>query len=418
MNISQIKIKNFKCFKGEFSLELNKGLNILVGDNETGKSTILEAIHLALSGLLNGRYLKIELSQYLFEKLENKNSNREEVSLALYGLAELEKLVLTRIQTWLDREDLSSKEKLYLAQALFGLGAEEMARDLYYEVLTEHAEQKEPYIIIRVSDDQDEVFQATALAAVLATSLNASEHDGLWDYLIEAQVLSGSKKNSERLFSLEKLNYIEHTLPNLKPGLAEIVYELLGKEKEVKITGGEIHSFHLEPAHVSGLKFLSVQGDAGISIRQVKPINLRDVEPDSAISIRREYYVNGERVNAFSENDIVEVRLYPSFSDKAINGDYQITDILPSGLMSITKLHQRGTKYDCHFWYPYNTDGQMVKYKINRNWQNDRCSEDFIRYYARVKNRGEYKAEPAIIQSFLNPDYINYSDVKTINIGE
>ncbi|MCK5474957.1 MAG: AAA family ATPase [Candidatus Pacebacteria bacterium] len=77
MNISQIKIKNFKCFKGEFSLKLNKGLNILVGDNETGKSTILEAIHLALSGLLNGRYLKIELSQYLFnndvrnEYLEN-----------------------------------------------------------------------------------------------------------------------------------------------------------------------------------------------------------------------------------------------------------------------------------------------------------------------------------------------------------
>jgi len=66
MNISQITIKNFKCFKGQFSLKLNKGLNILVGDNETGKSTILEAIHLALSGLLNGRYLKIELSQYLF----------------------------------------------------------------------------------------------------------------------------------------------------------------------------------------------------------------------------------------------------------------------------------------------------------------------------------------------------------------
>jgi len=26
---------------------------------------------------------------------------------------------------------------------------------------------------------------------------------------------------------------------------------------------------------------------------------------------------------------------------------------------------------------------------------------DYIRYYARVKNRGEYKAEPAIIQSSL-----------------
>jgi len=66
MIIDKIKIVNFKCFKGEFNLELNDGLNVLVGDNESGKSTILEAIHLALTGLFNGRYLKNELTQYLF----------------------------------------------------------------------------------------------------------------------------------------------------------------------------------------------------------------------------------------------------------------------------------------------------------------------------------------------------------------
>lgn len=64
--IKRIKIKNFKCFKGSFELELNNGLNILVGDNEAGKSTILEAVHLVLTGLINGKYLKTELTQYLF----------------------------------------------------------------------------------------------------------------------------------------------------------------------------------------------------------------------------------------------------------------------------------------------------------------------------------------------------------------
>lgn len=66
MLITKVHIKNFKIFKGSFKLELNKGLNILVGDNEAGKSTIIEAIHLVLSGLHNGRYLRNELSQYLF----------------------------------------------------------------------------------------------------------------------------------------------------------------------------------------------------------------------------------------------------------------------------------------------------------------------------------------------------------------
>ena len=66
MNITKVIIENYKCFNGRFSFEPNKGLNLLVGDNEAGKSTILEAIHLALTGILNGRYLKNELTQYLF----------------------------------------------------------------------------------------------------------------------------------------------------------------------------------------------------------------------------------------------------------------------------------------------------------------------------------------------------------------
>lgn len=66
MKIEKVNIENYKCFKGQFSLELNPDINILVGNNEAGKSTILEAIHLALSGMLNGKYLKNELTQYLF----------------------------------------------------------------------------------------------------------------------------------------------------------------------------------------------------------------------------------------------------------------------------------------------------------------------------------------------------------------
>lgn len=80
MIITKVHIKNFKIFKGSFKLELNKGLNILVGDNEAGKSTIIEAIHLVLSGLHNGRYLRNELSQYLF--------NNEVVSEYLESLEE------------------------------------------------------------------------------------------------------------------------------------------------------------------------------------------------------------------------------------------------------------------------------------------------------------------------------------------
>lgn len=66
MHINKINIENYKCFEGKFSLELNQEINILVGNNEAGKSTILEAANIALTGLLNGRYLRNNLTQYLF----------------------------------------------------------------------------------------------------------------------------------------------------------------------------------------------------------------------------------------------------------------------------------------------------------------------------------------------------------------
>jgi putative ATP-dependent endonuclease of OLD family len=66
MKISKVNIENYKCFQGKFTLELNPQVNILVGNNESGKSTILEAINLVLTSMLNVRYLKNELSPYLF----------------------------------------------------------------------------------------------------------------------------------------------------------------------------------------------------------------------------------------------------------------------------------------------------------------------------------------------------------------
>ncbi|AMD56877.1 ATP-dependent endonuclease [Agrobacterium tumefaciens] len=68
MFIEKVKIKNFKCFEGWFEVDFNAGVNIIVGNNEAGKSTLLEAVHLCLTGVLNGKYLRNELSPYLFNR--------------------------------------------------------------------------------------------------------------------------------------------------------------------------------------------------------------------------------------------------------------------------------------------------------------------------------------------------------------
>ncbi len=41
MFIKSVLIENYKGYKGVFKHDLNEGVNILVGNNESGKSTIL-----------------------------------------------------------------------------------------------------------------------------------------------------------------------------------------------------------------------------------------------------------------------------------------------------------------------------------------------------------------------------------------
>jgi putative ATP-dependent endonuclease of the OLD family len=65
--IHRVIISGYRCFE-HLDFEPNGGLNVVVGDNESGKSTLLEAIALALTGRSNGRWLGEELNPFWFHR--------------------------------------------------------------------------------------------------------------------------------------------------------------------------------------------------------------------------------------------------------------------------------------------------------------------------------------------------------------
>lgn len=67
MPIERIVIENFKAFR-HLDLPLNPHMNLIVGNNEVGKSTLLEAVHAVVTGLLNGRSVAYEITPYLFHQ--------------------------------------------------------------------------------------------------------------------------------------------------------------------------------------------------------------------------------------------------------------------------------------------------------------------------------------------------------------
>jgi len=65
MQIKKLKLQNFKKFDTQ-TFDFNDDINVIVGDNECGKSTLLEAIEICLNYSYRGRSLNTELTTDLF----------------------------------------------------------------------------------------------------------------------------------------------------------------------------------------------------------------------------------------------------------------------------------------------------------------------------------------------------------------
>jgi putative ATP-dependent endonuclease of the OLD family len=65
MSIERVIVKNYRKLASA-DIRFRPDFNIIVGDNESGKSTLLEAINLALKNQINRRPAAYELHPYLF----------------------------------------------------------------------------------------------------------------------------------------------------------------------------------------------------------------------------------------------------------------------------------------------------------------------------------------------------------------
>lgn len=65
MQLTSAHIEGFRRF-GYVDLDFERHFTVIVGDNETGKSTVLEALGLVLTGLHGGRLIQYAVDPYLF----------------------------------------------------------------------------------------------------------------------------------------------------------------------------------------------------------------------------------------------------------------------------------------------------------------------------------------------------------------
>jgi hypothetical protein len=356
------------------------------------------------------RFDKESLKNYFYTVYTDQKSTGEQVGAALLGLASLGEPVLVPLQHFAAISELSPKTRLYAALALYQLGDKETAYGIYTDLMNKFAEHLNPYVRLKVSDNQDEVLKDTSLAAVLAAGLGDEYRDNLWKYASE-------NNGKDILTNLDQLMYVSAALPEMKAGPTNFTVQVGDHKEDVSLKDGSSHEILLNPDQLDKISFSNINGRVGVTSIYNTASSQNKTSP--YVSVQRTYDVNGSMTNSFKENDLVEVVLTPQISQSSPDNDYQLTDILPSGLKAVVNPYDRNGAYsDPCVRYPFEIDGQSVKFYLGKNWLYSGTCANTYKYYARVVSLGDYAAEPAVIQSMRTPEIKNYSNSGQVTIGK
>ncbi|MDO8617248.1 MAG: alpha-2-macroglobulin family protein [Dehalococcoidia bacterium] len=334
------------------------------------------------------------LPRYFLGVLDNTEETRERGAIALYGLAALGEPVLTDAQALAGESDLTVRERLYAGLAAAALGDQDTAGRIYGALLAESGERRGPALRLNVGEDRDDILEATSLGAILGAALADDYAPLLFQYTTE-------NYTRDVLVALEQISYLAQALPRLSAGPVRFAYTLDGARKEEQLELGRSLTLLLTPQQLQALDLQALEGTIGVSTANLAPFDPASVSADPAVSVSRAYEGQSGETALLQEGQMVKVRLSYNLGEQALDGCYQLSDLLPSGLKPVTRLYQWNVPIDQSVGYPYLVDGQRVSFCVYRTDQRRTLS-----YYARVIATGGYTAEPVIIQSQKAPESI------------
>lgn len=110
MYLASIKLKNFRKFdEQEHVIHFQEGLNVLVGENDAGKSAIIDAIRIALGTTDSNNFSNVNLSDFYQEDL----TRIIEIVCYFKNLTKIEESIFLEYLTY-EEEDGEYKTSLYL----------------------------------------------------------------------------------------------------------------------------------------------------------------------------------------------------------------------------------------------------------------------------------------------------------------
>lgn len=371
------------------------------------------ALSAKLADLVPEFVFKVELKKYFWTPLNDKKADIHRISQALYGLAGLQEPVLVKINLVKENPDLNLEDKIYLALALVKLGDKENAREIYFQEIRGNLRFQAQEAWLHQEPDKTRQVKLTGLVAVLTSYLNLNDGRPLGEYIFN--------HNPEKdLDTLEEFLYIKSELTKPQKSRAGFEYKTSVRKEKVTLEEGRKYEIILSYEELQTIRFSDIEGEIALIGFYERAKDPQELTRNPELSLTRIYLVNNQPTSSFKEGDVVLVRLDPKIAPSAIDGQYQIIDYLPSGLKPITQIYRQGfpRETECNpIWYPSIVENNIVYFDIWKDFNKTQyCTNRTLNYYARVVSRGNYQANPAIIQSMKDLESLNLSSKDWLEI--
>jgi uncharacterized protein YfaS (alpha-2-macroglobulin family) len=369
------------------------------GSSDSNISALIGAM--SLEGIDENR-----IKQYLYTQLYDDTLPGLKGNM-LYALAAMKEPVLLDIDQAAKTENMDVMDAVFLALAYCELGEQSKAEQLYNDKIMIKAQNYDPYLRIDTGKDNEDITEATLMAAILASRLDKAEKSKLYGYAVY-------NSTPDILTNLQKLLYIREEIEKYEGGSVKFTYSYLGEKQTRELQNGESFRLEIPSAKVSEFTIESVEGNIALASMFKRSVS-QVYGTDDSIRIDRTYGLRegSEKTNTFRPNDIVRVELTVEMGAKAMDGGYEVTDYLPSGLKPIENPWDYGIKPDNKYICFREMDGQKVTFYVYNDEKNKTKS---FHYYARVINPGVYQADAPVIQGITSRNSINIGKTDTITI--
>src|SRR5439155_8591017 len=155
-----------------------------------------------IAALAPDRFGRQGLMDYFAGVLADRKTTRERAIIALYGSAALGEPVLLDVQRAAAQKDLSARERLYAGLAALTLGDDATARGLYRDLLARYGESRGGRVRLNVGRDQDDVLEATSLAAILGAGLADDASAAMFEY-------TTANPTTDIFIALEQISFLK-----------------------------------------------------------------------------------------------------------------------------------------------------------------------------------------------------------------